>query len=83
MSPSDLNDILKNWRSGPMRMTLTSGDQIIIERPDLVTISQYSLVFGAGYSRGSDVSERVRLISIPNIALIEEVPHRNGGRRRR
>ena len=56
---------------------------MIVERPDLVIINGLSLFFGIGYEPGSRIGERLKIISIPNITLIEAVPHRNGGRRRR
>ena len=83
MSPSDLDDILRQAGSHPLRLTLSSGDQLIVERPDLVAIGDYTLAFAADFEPGQRVGRRMRTVSIPNIALVERVTHRNGGRRRR
>jgi hypothetical protein len=83
MSPSDLEELFELQPTRPLRITLSSGDQVILERPDLARVFGFSLIFGVGYEAGSRVSQRMRIISVPNIAMIEPVPRRNGTRRRR
>jgi hypothetical protein len=84
MSPTDLEEILQEEPSRPLRVTLSSGDQIIIEDPRHTLVAGMSLAVRARDDHSERVTHRMRLISIPNIALIEPFTGRqNGGRRRR
>jgi hypothetical protein len=82
MGPSDLEEILRSEPPVPVRLTLTSGDQVIIANPINVHISDYTLVCALSDSPG-----RIKFVSIPNIALAERLDPRrrpqNGHTRRR
>jgi hypothetical protein len=84
MSPSDLETILHREPKVPLRFTLASGDQIVVDNPAKTLIAQYELIFTLpspdaphGY---------VKFISIPNITMVERLDPRrpqNGHSRRR
>jgi hypothetical protein len=85
MSPTDLDDILKEQPLTPWRLTLSSGDEVIIDNPERTLIAGLSLFIGVADDPHARVGQRVRIVSIPNINLIERIegPRRNGRRRRR
>jgi hypothetical protein len=85
MSPTDLDDILQEQPRTPLRLTLSSGDQVIIDNPGRTLVAGLSLFIGVSDDPAARVGERVRIVSVPNINLIEriEAPRRNGRRRRR
>lgn len=83
MGPSELEEYLFEDPVPTLRLILASGDEVIVRNEDAPFISGLSLVL-----RGDPISERVttgsRLVSIPNIVLLEPVPPgRTTGRRRR
>lgn len=83
MSPSELDEYLLQDPVPPFRLTLASGDQIVVRAEDSAFVSGLSLVL-----RGEPVTRTVtaesRLISIPNIVLLEPAGMKPpaGGRRR-
>jgi hypothetical protein len=83
MSPSDLEDYFEQQGDVPLKLTLSSGDQIVLERPRDSKIIGYSLVFGVPAVVSDRAHQRLKIISLPNIASVEPVIRRNGGRRRR
>ena len=84
MSPTDLDDILREDPRRRFRLTLASGDQVIIENPLRTLIIGVALYVGISEDPQSRIGQRLRIVSIPNISLVEEVIGRhNGGRRRR
>lgn len=70
MSPSELEEFLAFQPFQPFRLTLASGDQLIVREEEKPFVSGLALVL-----RGDDVGHRVtsvsRLVSIPNIVLLE------------
>jgi len=85
MGPTDLEEILYREPFVPLRVTVASGDQVIVDNPHRAMISGFSLYYGIADNPESRIGNRVRIISIPNIVLIEPVPQgpRRNGRRRR
>jgi hypothetical protein len=85
MSPSDIEEFFQKNPEQPMRLTLSSGDQVIVQYPDRVTFYGLELHFSTNFVPGSRIGRHLRIVSIPNIALIEPLDTRrnNGGRRRR
>jgi hypothetical protein len=85
MSPTDLDDILNEQPAVPLRLTLSSGDQVVIDNPTRTLIAGLSLFIGLAETPEARIGDRVRIVSIPNINLIERIegPRRNGRRRRR
>jgi hypothetical protein len=82
VSPSDLEEYIAQRPLPTMRLTLSSGDQLIIGEEDTPILEGLTLVL-----RGRTVSGRVtshpRLVSVPNIVLVEPVDRPAGTRRRR
>jgi len=68
----------------PLRLTLASGDQIILEDSRRVLIVGMSLYYASSYDTATRVGKHVKIISVPNIVLAEPVigGRRNGRRRR-
>ena len=85
MSPSHLDDMLSEQPVLPLRLTLSSGDQILIDNPARTSIAGLSLFIDVADNPEARIGERVRIVSIPGINLIKRVegPRRNGRRRRR
>ena len=84
MSPTDLDDVINQQPFVPLRHTLSRGDQEIIDNPARTLIAGLSLVIGVADNPEARIGQRIRIISIPNINLIERIegPRRNGRRRR-
>jgi len=84
MSPPDLDEILNEQPAVPVRLTLSSGDQVVIDNPTRTLIAGLSLFIGVAEIPEARIGDRVRIVSIPNINLIERKgPRRNGRRGRR
>lgn len=87
MSPSDLADLFDNNPNKVYRLTLCSGDQVIVKNPRLTLFDSLQLFIGQTDDPTARVGQRTKIVSIPNIAMVEEVDPRlpaNGrGRRRR
>jgi hypothetical protein len=83
MSPTDLEELLQEHFTDRLRVMLSSGDEVIIEQPQRTIISGLSLYVQMFEDSASRMGRRVRVISIPNINLIEPMrPGRNGRRPR-
>lgn len=84
MSPTDLDDILHEPPLAPTRLTLSSGDQIVIDNPLRTLVAGLSLFIGVADDPQSRIGQRVKIVSILNINLIERIdPRSQQGRRRR
>ena len=83
MSPAEIEQYLRMEPMPSLRLTLASGDQIVITSDDEPFVSSLALVL-RGDPRSKDVTADSRLVSIPNIVLAEPVATRpTSGRRRR
>jgi hypothetical protein len=84
MSPSELEQYLEMPNMPNLRLTLASGDQVIVKREDIPFVSGLALIL-KGDRENQAVTRDSRLISIPNIVLAETVETRptSGERRRR
>ncbi len=84
MSPSDLEEILYEEPFRPFRVTLSSGDQYVVNNSKRAMIAGPSLVVGLHADPTSRVGTRLKLIPIPNIVMAEHIdPQPPRGRRRR
>jgi hypothetical protein len=86
MSPSEIEDNIFREPFVPVRLTLASGDQIIIDNPRRAVITGLSIYYALADNPEARVGTSGKFISIPNIVLVEPAPpgpHRNGRRRRR
>lgn len=81
MSPSDLEQYIVQKPVPTLRLTLSSGDQLVIGDEDKPILEGLVLVL-----RGRVVNERLvgpsRLVSVPNIVLVEPITRRPHVRRR-
>ena len=83
MGPSELEELLYEGRPYPVRLTLSSGDQIVVQPDEPLLFHTLSLILPARRRNGS-VTGEPRLISVPNVAMAEPIEPRAGaGRRRR
>ena len=83
MSPSELEELLYEGRPYPVRLTLSSGDQIMVQPDEPLFFHTLALVLPAR-ARNGRVTGDPRLISVPNVAMVEPIEPRAGvGRRRR
>ncbi len=83
MSPSDLEEFLGEHVTDRVRVVLSSGDELFIEQPQKTIISGLSLYIQMYEDWATRIGRRVRIISIPNINLIEPVRPGPSGRRPR
>ena len=81
MSPSELEEYINQDPMPTLRLTLASGDQLLIRHEDRSFISGLVLTI-PGTMRGR-FAGGPRLVSIPNIVLVEPSPERPGTTRRR
>jgi hypothetical protein len=83
MSPSEIEQYLQMEPMPTLRLTLASGDQILVRDQDDAFVSDLSLVL-RGIKINREITARSRLVSIPNIVLAEPIDVRpDTGRRRR
>jgi hypothetical protein len=82
MSPSELEVYIQEDPTTPVRLTLSSGDQVLVRPEDRPIVEGIILILrGPGSGR---IARRHRLVSVPNIVLAEPLPGRpRNGRRRR
>lgn len=83
MGPSEVEEMLLRQPFRPVRLTLASGDQIIVREEDDPFVSGLSLALG-GIREGTRIETGARLVSVPNIVLAEWIdPRPSHGRRPR
>jgi hypothetical protein len=83
MSASELEEYLFQEPFLPLRLTLASGDQLVINNSQRAVIAGLSLIYAMSDDPNARIGKRVRIVSIPNIVLIEPADRRpRGGRRR-
>lgn len=85
MSPTEIEEIVYADPFRPFRVMLSSGDQFVIPSRDRVIISGLSLVIGPNEDPKARSGTRLKLVSIPNITVAEQLDGTppSGGRRRR
>jgi hypothetical protein len=83
MSPSELADLFENHPNTPFRLTLSSGDVVDVDNPSRTIFQSLALYIGQSDDPESRFAKRVRVVSVPNIALVEPMERRPRGRRRR
>jgi hypothetical protein len=85
MRPTDLEDYLAADPLTPIRLTLSSGDQLVVDEPRRSLVAGMSLALAVPDENGPRGVTRLKLVSIPNIVLVERVDprQRRNGRRRR
>jgi hypothetical protein len=85
MSPSDIEEHISREPFIPLRLTLASGDIVDLDDGKRILMTGYALYYLISDNPESRIGKKVRLISIPNIVMIEPKEFRPGrdGRRRR
>jgi len=85
MSTTEIEEIVFAEPFRPIRLTMSSGDEFIIPNRHRVMISGLSLVLGLNDDPKARSGTRLKLISIPNITVAEQLDSNppEGGRRRR
>jgi hypothetical protein len=78
MGPSELQELLDFDPFAPLRITLASGDIVELTRREGLTITGLSLSVEDTTLRGTP---RLRLLSIPNIVMVEPLSGRPAGGR--
>jgi hypothetical protein len=83
MSPTELADLFEKHPNQPFRLTLSSGDVVDVDNPARTIFQSLALYIGQSDDPSSRFAQRVRIVSVPNITLIEPIERRPQGRRRR
>ena len=85
MTSSELEEIFENHPTSPLRLTLSSGDTVDVDNPRRTIIEQLALYIGQSDDPDARQAQRVKVVSMPNIVLVEQIDRRmlNGRRRRR
>jgi hypothetical protein len=81
MGPEELDQYFRLVPMPDVRLTLSSGDVVIITDSDRPFIAALTLVLRG--ERDGQVTRRSRLISLPNIAMAEVADAAPASRRRR
>jgi hypothetical protein len=84
MSPSELEEYLQREPLRSVRLTLSSGDQVVVNPGDEWLVTGLALVL-RGEPETGRVTAGARLVSVPNVVLVEPLDSRpsHGGRRKR
>ena len=84
MSSPELEEFLQEHVTDRLRVVMSSGDELIIEQPQRTLIGGLSLYIQMYEDSAARIGLRVRIISVPNINLVEPIrPGPNGRRPRR
>ena len=75
MSPSDLQEVLDFEPFTPVRLTLASGDVVELYERDALSIVGLALSIADTDMAGQP---RLRLVSVPNICLLEPIASGGG-----
>jgi hypothetical protein len=85
MSPTELGEHLFQEPFVPLRVTLAGGDQVVIDNRNRAVISGLTLFYSFADDPSSRIGNRGKLMSIPNIVMVEPLhprDPRNRGRHR-
>jgi hypothetical protein len=85
MSPSELAELFDANPQQAFRLTLNCGTQVLVDNPQRTLIESIVLYVGLADDPDARVADRTKIISIPNITMVERVDRRRrqNGRRRR
>lgn len=78
MAPSAIDEILSRHPTGPLRITLSSGDKIDIPSANAAVVS-ISHIFLFPNLKRHFTADMGRYISVINIAMIEPLPEVSAG----
>jgi len=83
MSSSELEEYLQGHQDDRLRLVMSSGDEMIIEEPRKTLIDGLTLHIQMYGNWTLREAPRVRIVSIPNINIIEPIRRGPNGRRPR
>ena len=84
MGPSELAELFDAEPNGAFRLTLSSGDVVEVIQPRQAIVEASVVFIGQFDSPDARIASGMRIVSIPNIALVERIdPRRPRGRRTR
>lgn len=83
MSPSDIETFFDTYPEGPYRLTLSSGDRLHIEKKSHALLADMTLALAVIEDPSNRMNRKLRMISVPNIVVIEVAPLPQARRRRR
>jgi hypothetical protein len=83
MSPSELIELFESNPTTPFRLTLCSGDVVDVDNPRRTIFEGLAVYIGQSDDPDARLAQRVRLVSIPNIAMAEAIDRRHWPRRSR
>ena len=84
MTPSELADLFESKPSAAFRLTLSSGDTVDVLRPSQTLIGNLTVFINQYETPDARTASGTRIVSLPNIAMVEEIdPRRPRGRRPR
>ena len=85
MSPGELAELFDSNPMAAFRLTLSSGDVVDVLQPARTLIESSVMYIGQYDRENARVARGTRIVSIPNIALVEQIDPRrpSGGRRPR
>jgi len=75
MSPSELEQLIEQRPMPNFRLTLASGDEIIITDADEPFVIGLALILG-GDRQKQDITIDSKLVSVPNIVMAEPIGRR-------
>ena len=71
MGPAELEELLKQEPFTPVRLVLASGDVVLVERSSEGVVSGLTLILDSGSGTRVGSSTQRRLVSIPNICIVD------------
>lgn len=83
MSPTNLLEVLEEHPNDRLRVVMASGDEIVIQNPMRTVVSGLALRIQLYDESNERVKPEARLVSIPNITLVEPIQRPPEGRRPR
>jgi hypothetical protein len=83
MSPSDLIEIIEEHPTERLRVVMASGDEVVIETPQRTVVSGLALRIQLYDESNERMRPHARVVSIPNITLVEPIRRPPEGRRPR
>jgi hypothetical protein len=83
MSPTDLISLFDSNPGRPFRLTLSSGDTVDVDNPSRTLFEGMTVYVGQADDPEARQAKRIKVVSIPNIALAEMIEPRMLRTRRR
>ncbi len=73
MTPTEMYDIIDQHPDRPIKLTLSSGDVVVVDNPRRTIIQELALYIGQADDPDAPFAQRIRVVSIPNIAMVEHI----------